>query len=144
MASSNYNRDSRQQGESSRSSLKARVPILASLGPDPSHARPLKYMIDEYNNQRRFEDRIRIPLCNVGNTNERPRPICFRFCSSNGPGCNSRYPCHFHHLDLSDPDWFRKNVPKQFCHDLRRFLGHSAIRQHYSATPEFQSFLGSL
>jgi hypothetical protein len=70
-------------------------------------------------------------------------PICFRFCSANGPGCPTRSSCYFHHIDLADQQWFRTNVPRQFCCDLRNFLNDPAMKPHYSATPEFPSFLRS-
>jgi hypothetical protein len=142
--SSPHSRDPRTQGEPTRHTAKARVPLLVGMGPDPDTVRPFRPLLDEINRQRRPNNHLRTPMCHLPGVDDRAKPICFRFCSANGPGCPTRIPCYFHHLDLADQQWFRNNVPKQFCYELRNFLNDPAMKPHYTATQEFLSFLRSL
>ena len=137
------NRDAREardrQGESSRNSNRARSPLMSTAENDLR--RPLELILEDINRGKPEADRLRPPLCQLTGA-PRAKPICFRYCSSDGPGCNSRH-CTFVHIDMHNPAWIRSNVPERFLRDFLAFLDKPEVSTHFRATAKLRSFLGA-
>jgi hypothetical protein len=132
-------RDRGREGEFSRRGRKARGPLL--LIDAASATKPIHEIMEEVNRGRADADRVKGPACKIAGRGPN-RPICFRYCSSDGQGCtNSR--CQFHHIDLSEPNWIRDKVPDTFLPNLLAFLDTPEVARHYKATPGLRTFLGS-
>lgn len=97
-------------------------------------------VMNDINRGRSKSDKIRAPMCQT-NSDTRSRPVCFKFCSHDGPGC-STHRCNFLHIDLDKLDWIRDNVPSSFLPDFLAFLDKPEVTPHFKATETLRNFLG--
>jgi hypothetical protein len=125
-------------GESStNSSGKAATPLI--IKSNHGFFKPLGDIVTEINRRRSIEERLKVPtLPHQG----RNKPLCFRYCCPDGRGCFRGTNCSFIHLDLSNPQWIKDNVPLDFLHAQYNFLLSDGIREYLMPSPQLKDFLG--
>ena len=134
------NRRREQEGGSPRQGKKARQPLLTFTERAGAGNRAVKHILESINEGRPDDARISFPI-HVRQGQRRSFPICFKFSSSNGPGC-SQESCRFHHVDLQNPQSVRDNFDPRFLPAFCDVLEKPEVKPFITATASFRSFLG--
>jgi hypothetical protein len=132
-------RSSGHTGESRRRAcVKAKIPMM-SRGEGAVQNQSVQAIMEAINQGRSEIDKLKFPLCQM--VGKPRRPLCFRFCSTEGDGCSTQN-CRYIHVDLFERRWVIDNIPEAFMREFLAMLDRPEVVRHMKATPALRRFLG--